>query len=103
MTDSYRNRQLTNLSIFNNLISIYLIFNYCSTLNRNEQSSALVEIATTAKRLRQFFEEIIPEDISAMVQNLHHYRKKLKGDFEYKVDRMNQLTEPLVEREDLKF
>ncbi len=58
---------------------------------------------TTAKRLRQFFEEIIPEDISAMVQNLHHYRKKLKGDFEYKVDRMNQLTEPLVEREDLKF
>ena len=52
---------------------------------------------TTAKRLRQFFEEIIPGDISKMVSNLNSYRKKLKGDFEYKVDRMNEITESLVE------
>lgn len=57
---------------------------------------------TTAKRLRQFFEDIIPEDISTMVDNLHQYRKKLKGDFDYKVGRMNRLTKVLVEKENPK-
>jgi precorrin-2 dehydrogenase/sirohydrochlorin ferrochelatase len=49
---------------------------------------------TTAKRLREFFEEIIPEDISQMVLNLE-YRKTLKGDFEEKVQRMNEVTASL--------
>jgi len=51
---------------------------------------------TTAKRLRQFFEEIIPEDINEMVKNLDAYRKRLKGNFEEKVDYMNRLTRRLV-------
>jgi len=53
---------------------------------------------TTAKRLRQFFEEVIPEDISKMVQNLNEYRRTIKGDFEEKVDKMNEITEKLVEK-----
>lgn len=51
---------------------------------------------TTAKRLRQFFEEVIPEDISRMVQNLNTYRKTIKGNFEHKVDKMNEVTETLI-------
>lgn len=51
---------------------------------------------TTAKRLRQFFEEVIPENINELVQNLNAYRKTLKGDFEYKVDKMNEVTKTLV-------
>lgn len=51
---------------------------------------------TTAKRLRQFFEDVIPEDISRMVQNLNMYRKTIKGDFETKVNAMNEVTETLV-------
>jgi len=51
---------------------------------------------TTAKRLRQFFEEVLPEDISQMVENLNDYRKTIKGDFEEKVDRMNEITRPLA-------
>ncbi len=54
---------------------------------------------TTAKRLRQFFEEVIPEDISKMVQNLNDYRKTIKGDFEHKVNKMNEITQKLVEKE----
>ncbi|UQD55961.1 bifunctional precorrin-2 dehydrogenase/sirohydrochlorin ferrochelatase [Flavobacterium sp. K5-23] len=50
---------------------------------------------TTAKRLREFFEEVIPEDINKMVENLNEYRKSLKGDFENKVQRMNAITESL--------
>ena len=53
---------------------------------------------TTAKRLRQFFEEVVPDDITTMVQNLNIYRKKLKGDFEEKVDKMNQITQKLIEK-----
>ena len=51
---------------------------------------------TTAKRLRQFFEDIIPEDINNMVENLHTYRRTIKGDFESKVDQMNEMTKSLI-------
>ncbi|MEC5165045.1 precorrin-2 dehydrogenase/sirohydrochlorin ferrochelatase [Flavobacterium sp. PL11] len=50
---------------------------------------------TTAKRLREFFEEVIPEDISKMVENLNEYRRTLKGNFEEKVQKMNEITETL--------
>lgn len=51
---------------------------------------------TTAKRLRQFFEEVLPQDLDQMVQNLNTYRDTLKGDFEYKVNKMNEVTRTLV-------
>ncbi|AZJ31857.1 precorrin-2 dehydrogenase / sirohydrochlorin ferrochelatase [Tenacibaculum mesophilum] len=51
---------------------------------------------TTAKRLRQFFEEVIPEDINQLVKNLNSYRKTIKGNFEQKVETLNKLTESLV-------
>lgn len=53
---------------------------------------------TTAKRLRQFFEEVLPDDITKMVQNLNAYRRTLKGDFEEKVDKMNEITQKLIEK-----
>ncbi|WP_369049511.1 bifunctional precorrin-2 dehydrogenase/sirohydrochlorin ferrochelatase [Tenacibaculum sp. UWU-22] len=51
---------------------------------------------TTAKRLRQFFEEIIPEDINELVENLNIYRKTIKGNFENKVATLNKLTKSLA-------
>jgi precorrin-2 dehydrogenase/sirohydrochlorin ferrochelatase len=54
---------------------------------------------TTAKRLREFFEEVIPEDINKMVENLNEYRKTLKGNFEEKVQKMNEITEGLKNKE----
>ncbi|QDH78593.1 bifunctional precorrin-2 dehydrogenase/sirohydrochlorin ferrochelatase [Echinicola soli] len=51
---------------------------------------------TTAKRLRQFLEEVIPDDINEMVENIHQYRDTLKGDFEYKVEALNKLTKELL-------
>ncbi|HKO78542.1 MAG TPA: hypothetical protein VJU52_15105 [Flavobacterium sp.] len=38
---------------------------------------------------------MIPEDINKMVQNLNEYRKTLKGNFEEKVQKMNEITEGL--------
>lgn len=54
---------------------------------------------TTAKRLREFFEEVIPDDINQMVENLNEYRKTLKGNFEEKVKRMNEITNSLKNKE----
>lgn len=54
---------------------------------------------TTAKRLRQLLEETIPEDINEMVENINRYRDTLKGDFEYKVEALNKLTEGLIKKD----
>jgi precorrin-2 dehydrogenase/sirohydrochlorin ferrochelatase len=53
---------------------------------------------TTAKRLRQFFEEVIPEDINHMVENLNEYRKTIKGDFGEKVNKLNEITQTLIQK-----
>ncbi|SDS65354.1 precorrin-2 dehydrogenase/sirohydrochlorin ferrochelatase family protein [Winogradskyella sediminis] len=53
---------------------------------------------TTAKRLRQFFEDVIPENIDDLVKNLNIYRKTIKGDFEQKVEKLNEFTKGLVEK-----
>ena len=53
---------------------------------------------TTAKRLRQFFEDVLPDNIDDLVQNLNEYRKTIKGDFEKKVEVLNEFTKGLVKR-----
>lgn len=53
---------------------------------------------TTAKRLRQFFEGVIPDKIDNLVQNLNEYRNTIKGNFEEKVITLNEFTKSLVEK-----
>ena len=55
---------------------------------------------TTAKRLRQFFEDVIPENVDDLVKNLNEYRKTIKGDFEKKVDTLNEFTKGLIEKKE---
>ncbi len=55
---------------------------------------------TTAKRLRQFFEEVIPENIDDLVKNLNEFRKTIKGDFEEKVETLNEFTKGLIEKKE---
>jgi len=53
---------------------------------------------TMAKRLRQFFEDVIPDDINLLSENLNMYRKKIKGSFEEKVKRMNDITKDMIDK-----
>lgn len=53
---------------------------------------------TAAKRLRQLLEEVLPEEIDDLLENLNAYRETLKGDFEFKVKAMNEITEGLVRK-----
>lgn len=53
---------------------------------------------TMAKRLRQFFEDVIPDNIDDLVKNLNEYRKTIKGDFEQKVEALNEITKGIVSK-----
>ncbi len=57
---------------------------------------------TLAKRMRQVFEEVFPEDVHSLLQNLHTFRKKLKNNFEEKVKILNDLTKSMIEIKDIK-
>lgn len=56
---------------------------------------------TTAKRLRQFFEEVIPDNVDDLVKNLNEYRKTIKGDFEEKVEILNEFTKGLIGKKEV--
>lgn len=55
---------------------------------------------TTAKRLRQFFEEVLPDDMNDLVENLNMYRQTIKGDFKEKVQKLNDLTKELIRKKE---
>jgi precorrin-2 dehydrogenase/sirohydrochlorin ferrochelatase len=47
---------------------------------------------TFAKRFREYLEEILPENLQEVIDNLNSFRSNLKGDFQYKVKALNDLT-----------
>ena len=55
---------------------------------------------TLAKRLRQFFEEVIPDNINDLAENLNEFRKSIKGDFETKVETLNKLTKEIIQKKE---
>ena len=50
-----------------------------------------------AKRLRQFFEAELPDDIDEVINELKTLRGKLNGSFERKLKALNTLTKELIE------
>ncbi len=55
---------------------------------------------TLAKRLRQFFEEVLPDNINDLSDNLNAYRQTIKGNFEKKVTKLNELTKGMLDNKD---
>ncbi len=47
---------------------------------------------TFAKRFREILEQVLPESLQETLDNLQFLRNRLKGDFEYKVDKLNEIT-----------
>lgn len=47
---------------------------------------------TFAKRFREVLEEVLPEDIDSLLDNLHEIRNSLKGDFNHKVKVLDEVT-----------
>lgn len=47
---------------------------------------------TMAKRIREFFEEVIPESTDELLTNMSAVRSRIKGDFAQKVNLLNEIT-----------
>jgi len=52
---------------------------------------------TAAKRIKQVLTESLPDELDEVLENLHKIRNDLKGNFEYKVKKMNAITRVLVQ------
>ncbi len=55
---------------------------------------------TLAKRLRQLLEEVLPNDIGLLADNLNRYRMQLKADLDIRVSKLNDLTEGLLSKKE---
>ncbi|MEQ8338672.1 MAG: bifunctional precorrin-2 dehydrogenase/sirohydrochlorin ferrochelatase [Cyclobacteriaceae bacterium] len=53
---------------------------------------------TFAKRLREILEESLPEETDQLLEKLKIFRDRLKGDFQDKVKKLNELTSTLVKK-----
>jgi len=51
---------------------------------------------TMAKRMREFLDDIIPENVQQLLENLREIRKSIKGDFQEKIRIMNEVTEGMI-------
>jgi len=51
---------------------------------------------TMAKRMREFLDDIIPENVQQLLENLREIRKSIKGDFQEKIRIMNEVTKEMV-------
>src|SRR5690606_8139530 len=47
---------------------------------------------TAAKRMREFFDEVLPETIDELIHNLHRIRDRINGDLKARVARLNDIT-----------
>ena len=50
---------------------------------------------TIAKRIREFLEDVLPDEIDELLENIHTIRNSVKGDFAEKVKKLNELTASL--------
>lgn len=53
---------------------------------------------TLAKRLREVLTEALPDNLETAAAQLNQVRELLKGDFQYKVEELNRITEVLLNK-----
>ncbi|KYG85146.1 siroheme synthase [Roseivirga seohaensis] len=53
---------------------------------------------TIAKRLRELFNDLLPDEIETLISNMEMIRNNIKGDFSKKVKELNKLTEHLINK-----
>lgn len=56
---------------------------------------------TFAKRFREYMEEFLPDSLQELIDNLNALRNNLKGDFQHKVNTLNELTSSFLSKKPL--
>ena len=54
---------------------------------------------TFAKRFRELLEDILPDEVDSLLDNLRSIRDQLQGDFSEKVKELDRITESLLQKE----
>lgn len=96
-TDAKLNRILVNVADTPDLCDFYL----SSIVRKGNLKLAIStngKSPTMAKRIREVLEEALPEEIDEVLEKLHEIREKLRGDFDYKVKKMNDITSSMKDR-----
>lgn len=92
-------RLLTNVADTPDLCDFYL----GSTVKKGDLKIGIStngKSPTFAKRFRQTLEEILPDTTQELLDQLKIIRDRLKGDFQYKVQKLNEITSVLVEEKE---
>lgn len=94
-----RNRHImTNVADTPDLCDFYL----SSVVKKGDLKIAISsngKSPTLTKRIRQYLEEAIPDDVQTLLDNLREVREQLRGDFEYKVKKLNEVTADWLSQE----
>jgi precorrin-2 dehydrogenase/sirohydrochlorin ferrochelatase len=53
---------------------------------------------TLSKRLREFFEEVLPDNINDLIGHLNEYRNSIRGELTERVARLNDITRSLLNK-----
>lgn len=53
---------------------------------------------TLTKRIREMLEDVLPEEIDELLTSLKQIRDDLKGDFEYKVKKLDEITSVMKDK-----
>ncbi len=94
--DAKQKRILVNVADTPELCDFYL----SSVVQKGDLKIAIStngKSPTFAKRMRELLEDVLPMGIDEILQQLNQIRNKLKGDFEYKVQKMNEITKTMNE------
>ncbi len=89
------NKILVNVADTPNLCDFYL-GSIVTKGNLKVAISTNGQSPTFAKRFRQVLEEILPEDVCNLIDNLKTIRDRLTSNFTQKVKELNEITESLV-------
>jgi siroheme synthase-like protein len=52
---------------------------------------------TLARRLKEFFNDVLPDELQTVVSNLHTIRQNIKTGFKERVKKLNEITVSLIE------
>lgn len=55
---------------------------------------------TFAKRFREILEDVLPDSTPELLNKLQSIRDDLKGDFQYKVEKLNEITSVMMKKND---
>lgn len=89
--ETRKRRILTNVADTPDLCDFYL----GSVVQKGDLKIAIStngKSPTLAKRMREFLEELLPDSIQGILDNLKHIRDNIKGDFKEKIRVLDEVT-----------